>query len=86
MNNKSAIQEPQDDEDVAVDVGRAGRAGGRVMVQAGPLDMRPVLPGRGVVDGERQPLEAPSRPGVSEDAPSEIEGRATIRARNGPEC
>ena len=49
-------QQPEDDEDVAVDVGRAGRAGGRVVVDAGPLDVRPVPLRRRVVQGERQPL------------------------------
>ena len=42
---------------MAVDVGRAGRAGGRVVVDAGPLDVRPVARCRRVVDGQRQPLE-----------------------------
>ena len=49
-------QEPEDDEDVAVDERRAGRAGGRVVVDAGPLDVRPVPLRRRVVQGERQPL------------------------------
>ena len=48
-------EQGQDDEDVAVDVGRAGRAGGRVVMDAGPLDVRPVPLRRGVVQGEGQP-------------------------------
>jgi hypothetical protein len=56
-------EQGQDDEDVSVDVGRAGRARGRVVVDAGPLDVRPIPPGGGVVDGERQPLDpADQRP------------------------
>ena len=49
-------EQGQDDEDVAVDVGRSGRAGGRVVMHAGPLDVRPVSLRRGVVQGEGQPL------------------------------
>ena len=35
-------QQPEHHPDVAVDVRRAGRAGGRVVMDAGPLDVRPV--------------------------------------------
>ena len=35
--------------------GLAGRPGGRVVVDPGPLDVPPVPLGRGVVEGERQP-------------------------------
>ncbi len=45
----------QDDPDVAVDELLAGRTGGRVVVDAGPLDVRPVPLRRGVVEGEGQP-------------------------------
>jgi hypothetical protein len=38
-----------------VDVGRAGRAGGRVVMDAGPLDVRTIPLGGGVVEGEGQP-------------------------------
>ena len=49
-------EQPEDDEDVAVNVGRAGRSGGWVVVDAGPLDVRPVPPRRRVVQGDGQPL------------------------------
>ena len=49
-------EEPEDDEDVAVDVGRAGRAGGRVVMDARLLDVRPIPPRRGVLLREGQPL------------------------------
>src|SRR4051812_12924456 len=38
-----------------VDEGRAGRGGCRVVMHAGPLDVRPVALRRGVVYGEGQP-------------------------------
>jgi hypothetical protein len=43
---------------MAVDEGRPGRAGGRVVVEPGALDVRPVAIGRRVVEGERQPRAA----------------------------
>jgi hypothetical protein len=48
-------EEREDDEDVAIDVGRAGRAGRRVVMDASPLDVRAIPLGRGVVEGESQP-------------------------------
>jgi hypothetical protein len=41
-------EQPEDDKDVPVNVRRTGRARGRVVVNAGSLDMRPV-PLRGSV-------------------------------------
>src|SRR5262249_58073991 len=41
--------------DVAVDQLLVGRAGGRVVVDAGPLDLLAVAPGRRVVQREQQP-------------------------------
>jgi hypothetical protein len=40
---------------MAIDVRGAGRAGGRVVMHAGPLDVRPIPLGRRVVQGEGQP-------------------------------
>ena len=52
-------EQPEDDEDVAVDVGRAGRAGGRVVVDAGPLDVRPVPLASGCRPGRGSAASAP---------------------------
>jgi hypothetical protein len=49
-------QQPQHDPDVAVDVRRAGRAGGRVVMDAGPLDVGPVPRRRRVVQRQGEPL------------------------------
>ena len=48
-------QQPEHDPDVAVDVRRAGRAGGRVVMDAGPLDVGPVPLRRRVVEGQGEP-------------------------------
>ena len=64
-------EQGQDDEDVPVDVGRAGRAGGRVVVDACPLDVRPVPLGRRVVQGEGQPR------GPLEQRPDHVEQQAS---------
>ena len=51
-------EQPEDDEErknMAIDVSRARRAGGRVVMHAGPLDVRPVPLRRRVVQGEGQP-------------------------------
>ncbi len=48
-------EQGQDDEDVPVDVRRTGRAGSRVVMDAGPLDVRPVPLRPGVVQGKSQP-------------------------------
>ncbi len=69
-------EQPQDDEDMAVDEGRAGRAGGRVVMHAGPLDVRPEPLRRGVVQGEGQP-RGPGQQGpdhLDEEAPGDVIG------------
>ena len=48
-------QEPEHDQDVAVDMWRAGRAGGRVVMDAGSLDERPVPLRRRVVERQGEP-------------------------------
>src|SRR5687767_10170090 len=48
-------EQPEDDLHVPVHERAAGRTGGRVVVDPGPLDVPPVPLGRGVVEGERQP-------------------------------
>ena len=50
-------QQPEHDADMAVDVGRAGWAGGRVVMDAGPLHVGPVTLGRRVVDRQGDPRQ-----------------------------
>ena len=49
-------EQPEDDPHVPVHERPAGRPGRRVVVDPGPLDVPPVPLGRGVVQGERQPV------------------------------
>ena len=60
----------EDDEDLAVEVGGAGGAGGRVVVDAGALDARPAAWRRGIVEGEGQALgPGDQRPDRLDDQP-----------------